>query len=206
MRITSRAKVGHSWLSTVSSATSSVLAGRRGDGLLIGEVAPRRAGYSGTLCARWRCRRPHLGGRRAGSAAVVRRAQMGAALDYPARDVRPRLAGGQADFSRGDPRVLGCFAGIWDGADWAADVLLASGHLLPVFSRLGWHAALCAWPGSSYTLRQDADHSSPPSGRTPAAALLLRPAGRKGCSMGRLLPPRRQTPAGWLACPIGNRP
>jgi len=44
---------------------------------------------------------------RAVAEAVVRGAQVGAALEHAARDVRPGLAGNQAGPGRGDPRVPG---------------------------------------------------------------------------------------------------
>src|SRR5207253_9886988 len=53
-----------------------------------------------------------LAGGRAVAQAVVRGAQVRAALDHPARDGRPRLAGDQAVGRRGDPRVAGGAAGV----------------------------------------------------------------------------------------------
>jgi hypothetical protein len=52
-----------------------------------------------------------LAGRRPVAQAVVRRAQVRAALDHPARDVRPRFAGNEAAARVGHPRVARHAAG-----------------------------------------------------------------------------------------------
>src|SRR5215469_11873817 len=58
--------------------------------------------------------------------AVVRGAQVGAALGDPARDVRAGLAGCQARLRRGNSRVARRAAGVLDVPGWQGRVVVAS--------------------------------------------------------------------------------